>query len=348
MAEQPPIKAEPDTGSPFMDEVDETPDLEFYDGLRNEGDNYNRMYLTRVPNYVWEAWSKLDDDAEIEIGTIRQSVDKDGKMRLQMRLKPELEVHQNVPKEYDMDVTNHNVTNTFVFTEQDLPSYAAKNKERANALAQGIPAHLLRKQQRQLEPPAERGKKGAYSRKPIPKKTRIAGRIKHEVVCTPVPNAEADRFLSIRAKATQQSERQVQMVSGFMRPGEIMNPAEWDDFLKTHEKPTKAKKMENKAARWPENQLLDAIAKCFSEHKYWSIKAFRGRIPQPEAYLRECLDRIAVLHRTGTFANHWSLKPEYQGMVASLPKPADDAAVPKADAMSEDEDDEDIKMEDVI
>jgi transcription initiation factor TFIIF subunit beta len=117
---------------------------------------------------------------------------------------------------------------------------------------------------------------------------------------------------------------------------------------KTREKPTKAKKMENKTTRWPENQLLDAIAKCFSEHKYWSIKAFRGKIPQPEAYLRESLDKIAVLHRTGTFANHWSLKPEYQGMVASLPKPADDAAVVKADVLSDDEDDEDIKMEDVL
>lgn len=117
---------------------------------------------------------------------------------------------------------------------------------------------------------------------------------------------------------------------------------------KTKEKPTKAKKMENKATRWPENQLLDAIAKCFSQHKYWSIKAFRGSIPQPEAYLRETLDKIAVLHRTGTFANHWSLKPEYQSMVASLPKPADDAAAPKPEALSEDEDEEDIKMEDVL
>lgn len=70
-----------------------------------------------------------------------------------------------------MDVVNHDVHNTFIFTEQDLPSYAAKNKERANALAQGIPVHLLRKQQRQTEQPVEqRGtKRGApYARKPIP------------------------------------------------------------------------------------------------------------------------------------------------------------------------------------
>ena len=86
-----------------------------------------------------------------------------------MRLKSDIPAHKDVPKEYDMDVANHDVNNTFVFTESDLPSYAAKNKERANALAQGIPAHLLRKQQRQMEPPAELGRKGApYARRPIP------------------------------------------------------------------------------------------------------------------------------------------------------------------------------------
>jgi hypothetical protein len=78
MAEQPQIKPEPDTGSPFMDEVDETPDLEFYDRLPN-ADELSKMYLTRLPNYLWEAWSQLDDDDEIEIGTIRQSLDATGK-----------------------------------------------------------------------------------------------------------------------------------------------------------------------------------------------------------------------------------------------------------------------------
>ena len=120
---------------------------------------------------------------------------------------------------------------------------------------------------------------------------------------------------------------------------------------KTKEKPTKAKKMDNKTARWPENQLLDEIARRFSEHKYWSIKAFRAKIPQPEAFIRECLVKIAVLHRSGTFANHWSLKPEYQGMLANYNEPSGNAAPQPADDMAsedEEDDDDDIKMEDVI
>ncbi len=76
MAEQPQIKPDPDAGTPFMDEADETPDLEFYDVA---DDANSRMYLTRLPAYVWEAWAGLDDDAEIEIGTIRQWTDETGK-----------------------------------------------------------------------------------------------------------------------------------------------------------------------------------------------------------------------------------------------------------------------------
>jgi transcription initiation factor TFIIF subunit beta len=102
-----------------------------------------------------------------------------------MRLKSDIPAHRDVPKEYDMDVANHDVNNTFVFTEQDLPSYAAKNKERANALAQGIPAHLLRKQQRQMEQqPAERGRKGApYARRPIPSPSLRSTRRATTAVC---------------------------------------------------------------------------------------------------------------------------------------------------------------------
>jgi hypothetical protein len=47
-------------------------DLEF-----NSDPAFQSLYLARVPKYVWEAWSKLDDDAEIQIGTLRHAVVKD-------------------------------------------------------------------------------------------------------------------------------------------------------------------------------------------------------------------------------------------------------------------------------
>lgn len=80
--------------------------------------------------------------------------------------------HQAIPKEYDLDVTDPAVKNTFMFTERDLPGFASRNKARAEASATGIPAHLLRQK---VEKPAQRehhhARRGPYYRKAIPSKS---------------------------------------------------------------------------------------------------------------------------------------------------------------------------------
>jgi transcription initiation factor TFIIF subunit beta len=80
------IKTEPDTGTLYMeDELDESTDLEFYDAnLPNNP--YGTMYLARLPKYVCDAWAHLDDDAEIEIGKIRQFVQTDANGNSEVRV----------------------------------------------------------------------------------------------------------------------------------------------------------------------------------------------------------------------------------------------------------------------
>jgi len=68
------IKPDPEaTGaSPvaFADEdiYEDAGDLEF-----NTDPKYQKLYLARLPKYIWDNWHNLDDDAEIQLGTIRQS-----------------------------------------------------------------------------------------------------------------------------------------------------------------------------------------------------------------------------------------------------------------------------------
>jgi hypothetical protein len=79
------VKPDPDSkagASPALlnddDIYEDAGDLEF-----NNDSEFQKLYLARVPKYVWEAWHTLDDDAEIRIGTIRQSVETgpDGEQR---------------------------------------------------------------------------------------------------------------------------------------------------------------------------------------------------------------------------------------------------------------------------
>lgn len=72
----PPIKRDPDSkdfqGNISEDDIyEDAGDLEF-----NQDPAFQRMYLARVPKYIWEAWQNLDDDAEIQIGTIRKCYQK--------------------------------------------------------------------------------------------------------------------------------------------------------------------------------------------------------------------------------------------------------------------------------
>jgi transcription initiation factor TFIIF subunit beta len=67
------IKPDPDaqgaSPSTFSDEdlYEDAGDLEF-----NNAKEYQDLYLAKIPKFMYEAWEKLDDDAEIQIGTVRQ------------------------------------------------------------------------------------------------------------------------------------------------------------------------------------------------------------------------------------------------------------------------------------
>jgi transcription initiation factor TFIIF subunit beta len=63
------VKTDPDnkehTGVLSDEDIyEDTGDLDFSQAGQN-------VWLTRVPKVLWEHWSKLDDDEEIRIGTVR-------------------------------------------------------------------------------------------------------------------------------------------------------------------------------------------------------------------------------------------------------------------------------------
>lgn len=60
----------------------------------------------------------------------------------------------------------------------------------------------------------------------------------------------------------------------------------------------------------PQNELLDLIYQSFREYKYWPFKALKARLQQPEAYLKQTLEMVAHLVKSGDFAMTWELKPE--------------------------------------
>ena len=65
-------------------------------------------------------------------------------------------------------------------------------------------------------------------------------------------------------------------------------------------------------ARIPRNQLLDLLFTHFRDTPRWPIKVLRERTQQPEAFLKEVLNEIATLHRSGEFNGMWELKENFK------------------------------------
>jgi len=133
---------------------------------------------------------------------------------------------------------------------------------------------------------------------------------------------------------------------------------------KTDTGPAKTKPQQNKRARMPQNELLDALYDCFKRYRYWSMIALRQELDQPVDYLRETLLMIAEQVKSGPFNNHWKLRaeqelsnidvnsvrqesaPQREGGEAA--EGATSAAGTDNDNDDDDDDDDDLDMEDVM
>ncbi|KAL3418644.1 transcription initiation factor IIF [Phlyctema vagabunda] len=362
----PAIKPDPETAgaspAPFMEEdiYEDTEDLEF-----NGDPNYQQLYLARVPKYVWEAWSELDDDAEIRIGTVRRETETDAqgkqKQKLSVLLASDIAQHQRIPKEYALDLTQEDVKNTYVFTEQDLPGFKSKAKQKFDPVSANMPARLTRPKFDKPRGPWDPNKKPKqYFRKAVPKRTVLLGRIKRDLNCVPVRNEESERIITAMTIEAMQPKLHTKYISddvsgignGFIQPGTVGASNAFGGFIKTTGPAAGVKTQLHKTARMPQNELLDKIFECFRKYNYWSMKSLRNELRQPEAYLRETLEKVAVLAKSGPFATTWSLKEEnklanYEGAGDSMAPTEGLDGADDSDLEMEDDEDEDVKFEDV-
>jgi transcription initiation factor TFIIF subunit beta len=136
--------------------------------------------------------------------------------------------------------------------------------------------------------------------------------------------------------------------------GDIYSFIDTDNMQKTNRNQAK-RPQQQKATRMPRNELLDRIFLAFKEYKFIGMKYFKTTLVQPESYLREVLESIAVLVRSGTFNGTYTLKPEnavdinYGGGGAEM-APEEGIGFDGQSSAPEDEegDDSDVKMEDAL
>ncbi|KAK2758739.1 hypothetical protein FQN54_003429 [Arachnomyces sp. PD_36] len=360
------IKPDPDNkdspGAMSEDDIyEETGDLDFTGADQD-------VWLTKIPRFLYENWSKLDDDEEIQIGTVRVEKGPTDIQRVSLRLNEQTD-NRDIPKDYALkrqnvgpDQSPFMVTNTFVFTEKDLPGFKRQDDKRSYGRS-----YLYEQQKRDAKRRENSKKKWEpYARKTISKQTSIAARVRDEFNCLPVENEEYRQITEKKALEALRPKRETKFISDETDKKlqlRHLGPADKSAFTQAAVKPTKARTHENKTARMPQNELLDLIYSCFRRHKYWPFKSLKAELKQPEAYLKQTLEIVAHLVKSGDFAMTWELKPEaresnyadamaYQEAKEELPPTAgynfDEVSEGDATGTDNDADDANVTFESVV
>lgn len=270
---------------------------------------------------------------------------------MSMLLAPDFAKRKNISQEYNLHITNPDSINTFVFSEKDLPGFKFQQKEWMLEESPLSRSNRVKK---------NKGRASNFQ-KTIPKQTALVGQVCTELSCLPVENAEYQRIMEERTRLAFQPRRETQFVGGVIAGagGNVLNPGALGtvpDFKSFINKsgPIKGKKTMVKTARMPQNELLDMIYDCFKDYTYWPLRSLKQQVNQPEAYLRQTLEMVAVMHRSGPHAMQWQLKPESRaGHYADsgyFDKAKDEAAPelgPLGDLDEVEDDEEEVDMEDV-
>lgn len=98
-----------------------------------------------------------------------------------MLLRPDIPQHQGIAKEYNLDVEDNEprgsrdysdtrkTKNTFLFTEQDLPGFKSKARQKFESSTANMPARLTRPKQEKNKAPYDPNKKFTpFVRKAVP------------------------------------------------------------------------------------------------------------------------------------------------------------------------------------
>lgn len=136
----------------------------------------------------------------------------------------------------------------------------------------------------------------------------IEGRIEHEACMVPKIDEDYRKIAQMRMKAcepkmqTQMIEREeLARVKGM---GSVMD--------KSFNKYMRPKGSENKRERIPQHLLVQQLITLFHKEPNWNLRALTEQTQQPQMYLKEVLNSVAVLNKRGPYAGMYSLRPQLQ------------------------------------
>ncbi|CAB4432194.1 unnamed protein product [Rhizophagus irregularis] len=245
-------------------EYEDTDDIDLKD-LENEA------WLIKLPAYLFDKWADVADD-DTELAKVQFFVDSRGigsqppKQSYKFILS-NIERHENEPKEYDLEVVDNNVADTYLF-------YQNKDDESVS----------------------------------------MAATAKKNFIVKPTFGVDYSRKVRQRTLQAATPMRRIKIIGDNENRGAYVPPgasaAAIAKFGNLVQKKPKVS-IDQKTTRMPKNELIDLLFGAFEKFTYWTLRGLKDYAKQPESYLKDVLNEIAILDKRGPYNNCYHLKPEY-------------------------------------
>ncbi|ESW97423.1 hypothetical protein KL918_001036 [Ogataea parapolymorpha] len=346
----------------------------------------NQVWLVKLPPALSEVWKneRMLDGRQLGNIKIQQGVSP---AKIMLELNEKLQEHKNIDKEYELKMIKHVVENEYVFSEAELSQFKSQAETRTEMVQmpdqptlnpldgeepeESNPWSTAKVPQRASYIPEARGrgyeeenfeepKKVVPFAKTIPKKTALVGKIVHEcqVIPTKLSTNNKLKLLEQKRRLAQMTKRKTitymkDANAGVLqgRTGPNLQTGSTIQLSRELAARKEQQRLEGRASRMDREHLMKVLFNLFNEYDYWTLKGIREKTNQPEAYLKDCLENIAVMERKGTYALKYRLKDEYKKSREVERKEKQGFGDLEADNRNENDDDgdedDDIEMEDV-
>ncbi|RIA96850.1 transcription initiation factor IIF, beta subunit-domain-containing protein [Glomus cerebriforme] len=245
-------------------EYEDTDDIDLKD-LENEA------WLIKLPAYLFDKWADVADD-NTELAKVQFFVDSRGigsqpPKKSYKFILSDIERHENEPKEYDLEVVDENVADTYLF-------YQNKDEEGVSMAATATQNFIVK----------------------------------------PTFGVDYSRKVRQRTLQAAQPKRGIKIIGDNENRGAYVPPgasaAAIAKFGNLVQKKPKVS-IDQKTTRMPKNELIDLLFGAFEKYTYWTLRGLKDYAKQPESYLKDVLNEIAILDKRGPYNNCYHLKPEY-------------------------------------
>ncbi|CAI2192727.1 20044_t:CDS:2 [Funneliformis geosporum] len=237
----------------------------------------NEAWLIKLPAYLFDKWADVADD-ETELARVQFFVDSHGigsqpaKKSYKFVLS-DIERHENEPKEYDLEVIDENVADTFLFYQNKVDD-----------------------------------------------SVEMAATATHNFIVKPKFGVDYSKKVRERTIKASTPTRAIKMMEDNENRGAYVPPgassaaiAKFGNLVQKKQKIP----IDQKTTRMPKNELIDLLFGAFEKYTYWTLRGLKDYAKQPESYLKDVLNEIALLDKRGSYNNCYHLKPEYSQSSAS-------------------------------